>query len=81
MKVLKIPTDVRTRWNSTYDLLAFPNKYSKAFDLLTADCGLKLHCFEMNEEEWELAGQLERILEVSTAAIAFNSPPLTSLLH
>lgn len=64
LKPLNIPTDVRTRWNSTYDLLAFSNKYSKALDLLTAERGLKMRKFEMNDDEWELAAQLEKVLEV-----------------
>ncbi|THU82115.1 hypothetical protein K435DRAFT_598858, partial [Dendrothele bispora CBS 962.96] len=32
-----IPRDVRTRWNSTYDLLAFACEYQEVIDIFTAD--------------------------------------------
>ena len=37
MKERIIPCDVATRWNSTYDMLAFAFEYRKAIDALTAD--------------------------------------------
>ncbi|XP_006455430.1 hypothetical protein AGABI2DRAFT_75325, partial [Agaricus bisporus var. bisporus H97] len=40
-----------THWNSTYDLLAFAKRYQKAFDVLTAECGLKLRKFEMEQAQ------------------------------
>ncbi|KAJ7801836.1 hypothetical protein B0H14DRAFT_2159890, partial [Mycena olivaceomarginata] len=32
-----IPRDVRTRWNSTYDMLAFAEEYRPVIDAITSD--------------------------------------------
>ncbi|KAF9037228.1 hypothetical protein BJ165DRAFT_1314081, partial [Panaeolus papilionaceus] len=37
LKVKLIPRDVRTRWNSTYDMLKFILEHKKAFKRFTAD--------------------------------------------
>lgn len=61
-----MPTDVRTRWNSTYDMLAFAVKYQKVIDSLTAIKKTGLRKYELNREEWALAGQLCEVLKAST---------------
>jgi hypothetical protein len=64
MKDLNMPTDVRTRWNSTYDMLAFAVRYEKVIDILTSERNLKLRKYELDGEEWRLAKQLCEILKV-----------------
>ena len=59
-----MPTDVRTQWNSTYDLLEFAIKYTKAVDKLTSERTLKLRKYEVDPGEWILAGQLCDVLKV-----------------
>jgi hypothetical protein len=42
---------VRTRWNSTLDILLFAVKYRGAVDAITAEKSLKLRKFELDEQE------------------------------
>lgn len=60
-----MPRDVRTRWNSTYQMLSFAVEYREAVDSLTSDRTMGLRQMELDEEEWKIAGQLCEILKVS----------------
>ena len=59
-----IPRDVRTRWNSTYDMLDIAVKYREAVDAMCADRKSKLRRYELQEREWKLASQLVDVLKV-----------------
>ena len=59
-----IPRDVSTRWNSTFDMLDFEILYHEAIDTMTANHLLKLQQFELDNEEWEIAEQLQDTLRV-----------------
>jgi len=59
-----IPRDVATRWNSTYDMLSFVLRYRQAIDTVTADKGLKLRKFELDDDEWKIVSDLVSVLEV-----------------
>ncbi len=61
-----MPRDVRTRWNSTYDMLKFAYTYRDAIDKLTGERALKLRDYELSENEWELVMQLRDCLKVSS---------------
>ena len=63
-----IPQDVIMRWHSTYDMICFAIKYRKPIYFVTADRGLKLRKFELDEEEWGLVKDLVDVLEVRSAA-------------
>lgn len=59
-----MPRDVRTRWNSTYEMLSFAIKYRAAIDRLTSDRSMDLRKFELSDEEWKISVQLCNILKV-----------------
>jgi hypothetical protein len=59
-----MPRDVRTRWNSTYDMLAFAYEYKDALNNITALREMKLRDYEIEPEEWEVVRQLRDLLKV-----------------
>ena len=59
-----IPRDVRTRWNSTYDMLKFTVDHRTAIDELTANQTFELREYELNRDEWVLTAQLCKVLKV-----------------
>jgi hypothetical protein len=52
LKKCLIPHDVVTRWNSTYDMMKFVLTYRVAIDKITADKGLKLRRYELDNDNW-----------------------------
>jgi hypothetical protein len=50
----------------TYDILVFALEYRKAVDTMTGAKKNNLRKFEMGEDEWKVAGELCRVLKVST---------------
>ncbi len=59
-----IPRDVRTRWNSTYDMLQVALKYCTAVDTLCSRREHSLRVFELSPEEWTIMQELCDMLEV-----------------
>jgi hypothetical protein len=59
-----MPRDVRTRWNSTYDMLVFTLKYQVAIDDITRNKNASLHQYELDNDEWLKAQQLCDTLKV-----------------
>jgi hypothetical protein len=66
LAVRLMPRDVRTRWNSTYDVISFALEYRDAITSLTADRTNKLREFELSSEEWDIADELAETLKVSS---------------
>jgi hypothetical protein len=66
LKVKLIPRDVITCWNSTYDMMAFALTYRKPIDEITANKTLKLRCYELDAEDWQIVDDLVSILEACT---------------
>lgn len=61
-----MPRDVRTRWNSTFDMLDFAVKHREALNTITGDRDMKLRQYELSEEDWVTATQLRDVLKVSS---------------
>ena len=59
-----MPQDVRTRWNSTYQMLEFALKYRQAIDKVTGDRKYRLRKLEVAEKKWVIVAQLHDILKV-----------------
>ena len=51
LSVRVMPRDVRTWWNSTYDMLKFALAYCDAIDKATSERSLKLRKYELSENE------------------------------
>jgi len=59
-----MPRDVRTRWNSTYDLLQFALEYRAAIDDIAGNKVANLRKYELADEDWVIASQLCDTLKV-----------------
>ena len=61
-----MPRDVKTRWNSTLDMLDFAVQYIPAIDTITGDRDMKLRQYELSKDDWDMARQLRDVLKVSS---------------
>ena len=64
LKAAMIPRDVRTRWNSTFDMLDFALRYRAAIDDFTGNKRADLRKYELDNKEWRVAEQLCAALRV-----------------
>ncbi len=64
LKVTRIPRDVATRWNATYNMLKYCIEHRAPIDKLTGERENDLRSCEMNEDEWKIATQLRDVLKV-----------------
>ena len=63
-----LPRDVRTRWNSTYDMLNKALVFRKPIDKITdEDEGYGLNRYHLKKREWRLVEQLCDVLKVRPA--------------
>lgn len=60
----KMPRDVTTRWNSTYDMLDFAVNHRSAINDITGDKTANLRKYELDDDEWVIALQLRNTLKV-----------------
>ena len=59
-----MPRDVRTRWNSTFDMLDFAVEHIAPINTITGNRDMKLRKYELSEAEWDMARNLRDVLKV-----------------
>ena len=59
-----MPRDVKTQWNSTFDMLDFAVEHIPAIDMITGDHDMKLRQYELSEDDRAIASQLRDVLKV-----------------
>ncbi|KAJ7488457.1 hypothetical protein B0H11DRAFT_1720503, partial [Mycena galericulata] len=79
LKERMIPRDVRTRWNSTYDMLYFSQNYRPAIDAITSEKSYKLRKYELDETEWEIIGDLVYVFKKAT--LYFSSDSISTIAN
>ncbi|KAF8239966.1 hypothetical protein L208DRAFT_1235068, partial [Tricholoma matsutake] len=61
-----IPHDVKTCWNSTYDMLTAAFDYRTVIDDIMANKSLKLHHYELDDQDWEVVEDLLQMYKDAT---------------
>ena len=64
LPVRLLPRDVRTRWNSTYDMLNFAIEYQDVVNQMTMRPENGLRTYELTGEAWTVLRQLSKVLKV-----------------
>ena len=77
LEAKKMPRDVRTRWNSTYDMVQFALQYRAAIDDIAGNKTAGLRRYELSDEEWIIAQQLCDTLKVRRQSRFGNIRKLT----
>ena len=60
-----VPRDVKTRWNSTYDMISIALQYWLVLDEITANKALKMRKYELDNDDWAILKDVARVLKVS----------------
>ena len=70
LRIKLLPRDVRTRWNSTYDMLVSALEHRDVIDKMfkNEEVLAEVEPYELSRHEWKCAEQLRDALEVSHAA-------------
>ena len=74
LQLKKLPWDVRTQWNSMYQMLSVALEYRKAVKHMTEVQANNLRWWELNEHEWKIVLQLCDILQVSNQSLCGSAP-------
>ncbi|TRM64767.1 hypothetical protein BD626DRAFT_381696, partial [Schizophyllum amplum] len=61
-----IPRDVRTRWNSAYDMIHFALEHRQVVDAFTYDFKNGVYSFRLDAAEWKILTNLDDILADAT---------------
>ena len=59
-----MPRDVPTRWNSTFDMLAFASDYKKRLLKLLSNVNSSAIQYQLTNEEWAHVEELRTALQV-----------------
>ena len=59
-----LPRDVRTRWNSTFEMLAVALPHRVVINKMCEDKAYSLWAYELSQEDWRIARHLHKVLQV-----------------
>ncbi|KAF8137852.1 hypothetical protein K438DRAFT_1486444, partial [Mycena galopus ATCC 62051] len=68
-----IPRDVRTRWNSLYDMLVVAIMYKKVINDFTGDRELGFRAYDLTDMQWTLLGDMVHVLKDATLYFSSES--------
>lgn len=57
-------SNLKTRWNSTFDMLKMVLEYHLVIDDITANRVLKLRKYELDDNNWKIISDLIQVLKV-----------------
>ncbi|KDR70619.1 hypothetical protein GALMADRAFT_75845, partial [Galerina marginata CBS 339.88] len=75
-----MPRDVRTRWNSTFDMLDFAVEHRVALNTIMGDRAMKLRQYELSEEDWKIGEQLRDIFKDATLFFSRSTPNIATVI-
>ncbi|KAJ7210738.1 hypothetical protein GGX14DRAFT_299674, partial [Mycena pura] len=76
-----IPCDVRTRWNSLYDMLVVAIEYKDVINAVTADRELNLRKYDLSNAEWAILEDMATMNRYYSATDASNVYRISMILH
>ncbi|KAJ6473781.1 hypothetical protein C8R45DRAFT_835122, partial [Mycena sanguinolenta] len=76
-RVRLIPCDVRTRWNSLYDMLVVAIEYREVVNSLTSDRTLNMRNYEISDSEWDILDDTV----FKDATILFSADSKSTIAH
>ncbi|KAJ7811786.1 hypothetical protein B0H14DRAFT_2313592, partial [Mycena olivaceomarginata] len=80
MAVRLLPRDVRTRWNSTYNMLVVAVQYKEVLNALTADRNLLLRRYELSDNDWAIIDDLVYTLEKATLLFSSDKSTIANVI-
>lgn len=75
-----MPRDVRTRWNSTYDMLSFAVMHEEELIKFTAEPFDELRGYRLDREDFKLIKDLSEVLFVSRTSATPTPTPADKLV-
>ncbi|KAJ7192443.1 hypothetical protein GGX14DRAFT_380169, partial [Mycena pura] len=76
-----IPRDVRTRWNSLYDMLVVATEYKEVVNTVTGDRNLDLRKYDVSDAEWTILEDMVFTLKYYSATEESNVYRIAMVLH
>ncbi|KAJ7199162.1 hypothetical protein GGX14DRAFT_373319, partial [Mycena pura] len=76
----RIPRDVKTRWNSTYDMILFVLKYQRAYKVYTSDESSGLGHYVLSSLEWRVLEDLRDYFKDATLYFSRDSATLATVI-
>ncbi|KIL55363.1 hypothetical protein M378DRAFT_90997, partial [Amanita muscaria Koide BX008] len=80
LKARIMPRDVKTRWNSTCNMLAFAVEYQHVIDQIAGERESNLREYELQGREWAVAKELRDVLEDATLFFSRETAPNLSMV-